>query len=169
MSKIADLTKQVEDLTGQLENSRSSQAGSDKSVAKLKAENKLLHEQIEFAGKRPSLSGRLDRIEKSYTDKARALELGFYARTRCLQMDVEFELLSEISFNDESEIDLKIEKVVGILGDRKEANIKTQLSNSPKPGSGDAPKGRDPGTEGLSAEEMGIYNTISARAVNNQW
>ena len=146
---MSDTVETIESLKAQLEQTRKAQSGTDRAYAVASKRVAELERELESLNDvrtmRDTLETRIKRIESAYADKERGLELRYYARSRCLDSGVDYELIKDIPFHDEAGIDAYLERLSRSIEDRAVAHVNARLVTGEKPraGSGEpAPKSK---------------------------
>ena len=130
---IEELKAQIAALTEQNADIRRSQGGSDAAYQREKkradeAEGRLIKGLAES-----QILARLDGIQKAYAAKGRKLELAYYAKSKALDANIDYSLISDIDFADEPSIERKVSQISEAVTARSLDELDKRLSMSSKP------------------------------------
>lgn len=128
----------VEELLKLIDNIKGSQRGSDLAYQKEKARADALQEKLVKGIAEAELIARLDRIDKASADHKRALEIRFYAKEKCLDSGVPFELIADIPFKDFQAVEKKVAQIAEAVTARSLDELDRRLGQSVKPMAGNS-------------------------------
>lgn len=146
MSKVAEptieeLKAQVAALTESVNQAKRAQSGVDRSYVAEKKRADLLEARIAQGGSEAAILARLEGIVKGTADKERRLELRYFARVKCLDAGISYDLLADLELPDEMAIEKKVSQFSEAIDARTVAAVNGRLSmgQAPRAGNDSAP------------------------------
>lgn len=154
----------LESLRAQLEDTRRAQAGQDRKNAELQAEIKRLQSDLakykNYGGGEDQVRARLERIQEAYRRKARALEIRYHLRERCMETGLDPILFDGMPFDDETQVDATISRWAAHQDAMVDAAVNKRLTSGEKPRAGG-----DPRPQGMTVESA--FRDVIARELKN--
>lgn len=123
-------------LEEELVKTRAAQSGVDRVYQVEKRRADALEARILTAGSEADLRARLEKIQRGYAEKERRLELRYYAREKCLDSGISFDLLSDLEFKDEPAIERKVAQISEAITAKSLTELDARLAMSSKPQTG---------------------------------
>lgn len=151
---IEELTKQLEAVTAQYENSRRAQAGVDTAFQREKKRADELEARLIKGQSEAQILARLDAIQKGYAARERKLELAFYAKSKALDSGIDYALISDIDFKDEPAIERKVSQIAQAVTAQSLDELDRRLMQSTPPRAGNGSRPRATPLDGIVSHAM---------------
>lgn len=126
----------IEGLKRKLEQMSKSQSGVDRAWQAEKKRADELEKRLMSTGSEAELLARLDRVQKGYAERERKLELRYYAREKCLETGIPFDLLADLDLPDEVFIERKIAQFAQGIEAATLQEVNARLVSTAKPKAG---------------------------------